>query len=130
MKRRLALAFVVAAVAAAALASAAASTPRHDGMLYGCAYVTNLGDSSNVNVLVWDKHAPHAKGWIMFSGSGVNTTEKFTLDQHGWHTGSFHVTSFDTEHITVGLSKPKLTYHFDFVLNAASDTTSKGCKAR
>jgi hypothetical protein len=43
-------------------------------MLYGCAYVTNLGDSSNVNVLVWDKHAPHAHGWITFSGSGVNKT--------------------------------------------------------
>jgi len=32
------------------------------------------------------------------------------------------------EHIKVALPKPKLSYSFDFTLNAASDVTSKGCK--
>jgi len=125
MKIRLGAALAVAVVAAAVLVSVAASSPR---MLYGCAYVTNLGNSSDVNVLTWDKHAPGAHGWIMFVGSGLNETKKFTLDSNGWHTERFHVTSFDTEKITVGLYKPKLSYAFKFTLNAASDVTSKGCK--
>ena len=39
----------------------------------------------------------------MFSGSGVNKTDKFTLDNRGWHTEKFNVTTFGTENITVGL---------------------------
>lgn len=123
--KAIALALIVF-VAAAAVASGA---PGGDKMLYGCAFVTNLGSSSNVNVLIWDKSAPAAHGWVMFNGSGVNKTDNFVLDSHGWHTEKFHVTTFGTENITVGLFKPKLTYSFKFVLNAASDVTSKGCKA-
>ena len=123
--KSLALALVVVAVAAAGVASGASGG---DQMLYGCAYVTNLGNSSNVNVYVWDKTAPRAHGWVMFNGSGLNKTTNFVLDAHGWRTLPFHVTSFGTEHITVGLLKPKLSYKFNFVLNAASDVTSKGCK--
>ena len=71
----------------------------------------------------------------MFSGSGVNKTDKFTLDNRGWHTEKFNVTTFDTEHITVGLYKlklgkltPDLSYSFTYTLNAANDVTSKSCK--
>jgi hypothetical protein len=129
MTRRHLLSFAVAVAGAAVVASTALSAPRHDGMLYGCAYVENLGSSSNIDVLTWDKHAPRAHGWVMLRGGGLNTTEKFQLDQHGWHTEKFNVTTFDTYHIVVGLSKPKLTYAFDFALNAADDVTSKGCTA-
>ncbi len=97
-------------------------------MLYGCAYVTNLGNSSDVNILIWDKQAPGAHGWVMFKGSGINKTTKFQLDSFGWHTSKFHVTSFDTEHIAVGLDKPKPSYSFDFKLDTASDVTKKSCK--
>ena len=97
-------------------------------MLYGCAYVTNLGNSSDVNVLIWDKSAPGASGWVTFKGSGLNQTEKFKLDSFGWHTEKFHVMSFGKEHISVGLDRPKLSYSFDFTLNTASDVTTKSCK--
>lgn len=128
MRARVVFALAVATFGFAACAATAGASPGNDKMLYGCAYVTNLGDSSNVNVLVWDKMAPHAHGWIKFVGSGLNSTEPFVLDGHGWHTEPFHVTSFGKEHITVSLSKPKLSYTFDFTLNAASDVTTKGCK--
>lgn len=121
--RTLALALVVFVAAA----GAASGAPGGDKMLYGCAYVTNLGSSSNVNVLVWDKSAPGAHGWVMFNGSGVNKTTNFVLDAHGWRTVPFNVTKFDTENITVGLFKPKLTYSFKFKLDAMSDLTRKGC---
>jgi predicted HD phosphohydrolase len=125
---RLALVLAAAAVAAAAFASVGASSTGHDGMLYGCAYVENLGNSSNVDILIWDKHAPHAHGWVMLRGGGINKTDKITLDQHGWHTEKFNVTTFDDYTIDVGLIKPKLKYEFTFTLDAASDVTSKGCK--
>ena len=124
--KTIALALVVFATAAG-FASAAGSSPGGDRMLYGCAYVTNLGSSSNVNVLVWDKSAPGAHGWVMFNGSGVNKTTNFVLDAHGWRTVPFHVTTFGTENIDVSLLKPKLSYTFKFVLDAASDLTRKGC---
>jgi len=120
------IALVLVVFAAAAAASGASGGGR---MLYGCAYVENLGSSSNVDVLIWDKSAPGAHGWVMFNGSGVNKTDNFVLDSHGWHTEKFNVTTFGVEHIKVGLLKPKLSYSFDFTLNAASDVTSKGCKA-
>ena len=70
---------------------------------YGCAYVENRG-------------------------GGLNTTDKFQLDRHGWNTEKFNVTTFDTYHVVVGRSRPKLSYQFDFTRNAADDVTSKGCK--
>ena len=97
-------------------------------MLYGCVYVENLGSSSNLDVLVWDKHAPHAHAWAMVSGGGLNKTDKFTLDQHGWHTEKFNVTTFGDYKFTVGIIKPKLSYTFDFTLDAANDITGKSCK--
>lgn len=123
--KTIALALTVFVIAAGVASGASGG----DRMLYGCAFVTNLGSSSNVNVLVWDKTAPGAHGWVMFDGSGVNKTTNFVLDTHGWSTVPFHVTTFGTEHIKVGLLKPKLSYSFDFTLNAASDVTTKGCKA-
>jgi len=121
--RSLALTLVVAAVACGVAAGATGG-----GMpLYGCAYVTNLGSSSDVDVLVWDKSAPRAHGWVMFNGSGINKTQNFVLDARGWDTVKFNVTTFGIEHIKVGLLKPKLSYAFDFTLNAASDVTTKGC---
>lgn len=128
MKSRLVLALAAAAIAAAVLVPVAGSAPRHDKMLYGCAYVTNLGSSSDVNVLIWDKSAPGAKGWVMFKGSGVNRTDKFTLDNRGWHTDRINVTTFDDEHITVGLYTLKLEYSFTYALNATTDVTTKSCK--
>jgi hypothetical protein len=122
----LALAAAFAAVVAGA-ASSSPSAPHHDGMLYGCVYVENLGNSSNLDVITWDKHAPHAHGWAMISGGGLNKTDKFTLDQHGWHIDKFNVTSFGTYTFTVGLIKPKLTYSFSLALAAANDVTAKGC---
>lgn len=122
--RTIAPALTVVALAA----SVASGASGGDKMLYGCAYVTNLGSSSNVNVLIWDKSAPGAHGFVIFNGSGVNKTDTFVLDSRGWHTEMFHVLKFDTEHIKVGLLKPKLSYSFDFTLNQASDITSKGCK--
>lgn len=122
--KTIALALTIFAIAAAAASGASSG----DRMLYGCAYVTNLGSSSNVNVLIWDKSAPGAHGWVMFNGSGVNKTDNFVLDSRGWHTEMFHVLQFGTEHIKVALLKPKLSYSFDFTLNAASDVTTKGCK--
>jgi hypothetical protein len=129
VRGRAAAVFLVVALAAGVLVSAAASAPHHDGMLYGCAYVTNLGSSSNVDTLIWDKSAPGAHGWVMFTGAGINKTDKFTLDNRGWHTEPFHVTGFAKYHITVHLTlKPALSYSFDFTLNAANDVTSKSCK--
>jgi hypothetical protein len=111
-------------VTAAALASGASSGGK---MLYGCAYVTNLGSSSDVNVLIWDKAAPRHHGWVMFRGSGINKKDNFVLDSHGWHTEKFNVTTFGDENITVAIPDLKLSYSFIFKLNAASDITSKGC---
>jgi hypothetical protein len=128
MKSRHLLSFALVAVTAAMLASSAGSTPRHDGMLYGCVYVENLGSSSNLDVITWDKHAPHAHGWAMISGGGMNKTDKFQLDQHGWHIDKFNVTSFGTYKFTVGLIKPKLRYSFELALGQANDVTAKGCK--
>ncbi len=126
---RLLLLAALAAVLAAVYAGAGLSAHGHDGMLYGCVYFENLGNSSNVDVLVWDKHAPHARGWAMVRGtSGYDETQKFTLDQHGWHISKFNVTSFDDYAIDVGLYKPKLDYKFSITLNAANDLTTKGCK--
>jgi len=127
VKSRLALAALVAAVAAAVV-SGAASAPIHDGMLYGCVYVQNLGSSSDLDVITWDKHAPHAHGWAMISGGGIDKTDKFSLDQHGWHIDKFNVTSFGTYKFTVGLIKPKLSYSFEFALGSANDVTQTSCK--
>ncbi|HEY2544002.1 MAG TPA: hypothetical protein VGH92_13245 [Gaiellaceae bacterium] len=129
MTGRLLTSFAVVALAAAALATGAGSSPGHDGMLYGCVYVENLGNSSNLDVLVWDKHAPHARGSVMINGGGQNQTENFTLDQHGWFTAKFNVTSFGDYTFKINLTKAKLTYGLDFNLTAANDVTSKGCKA-
>ena len=122
------IAAAVTAAATSVFVAAAASSPIHDGMLYGCVYVENLGSSSNLDVITWDKHAPHAKGWAMISGNGLNRTDHFSLDQHGWHIDKFNVTSFGDYKFTVGLIKPKLSYSFDFNLAQANDVTSTGCK--
>ncbi len=121
--KSLLLTLVVAAVAC----GVASGASRGGGMLYGCAYVENLGSSSNVDVLIWDKAAPRHHGWVMFKGSGINKKRNFVLDANGWHTEKFNVMSFDDEDITVAIPDLKLSYSFIFKLNKASDITSKGC---
>ena len=128
MKSRLAPALLLAAVITAAFATAAASSPHHNGMLYGCVYVENLGSSSNLDIITWDKHAPHAHGWAMINGPGISKTDTFSLDAHGWHISKFNVTTFGDYHFKIGLIKPKLSYSLDYSLGSANDVTTKGCK--
>jgi hypothetical protein len=59
----------------------------------------------------------------MIDGGGPNKADNFTLDQHGWHTEKFNVTTFGDYKFTVGLIKPTLSY----TLDATTDDTGP-CK--